>query len=111
MSDPGLSQIELHDAWPLLTVDDRVAGFSMLSRGEAEELFSRLEAREQAELIRVSPAGERRIWIRPLAPGQKVSAGDLLLYVVKQQDSSTGEAEPAKEENRVGDAGEAGAPK
>jgi magnesium transporter len=68
MSDPRLSQIELHDAWPLLDGSDRVEGFRLLSRVESEELFDTLEAREQTELILELPPAERRIWMRLLAP-------------------------------------------
>lgn len=68
MSDLGLSYAELHDAWPLLSIGDRVEGFRLLSRTEAEELFDTLDAREQAELIRELAAAERRIWMRVLAP-------------------------------------------
>lgn len=68
MSDPRLSYDELHEAWPLLTGEDRVEGFTMLSRAESEELFETLDARAQAELILSLPNNERRIWMRLLAP-------------------------------------------
>lgn len=63
-----LSQDELFEAWPLLSSEDRVAGFTLLSRADAEELFDRLEARDHAELILALPAGEKRLWMRALAP-------------------------------------------
>ncbi|MFQ5805400.1 MAG: magnesium transporter [Phycisphaerae bacterium] len=68
MSNPGLSYTELHEAWPLLSGSDRVAGFSLLSRAESEELFDTLDARGQSELILELPSGERRMWMRVLAP-------------------------------------------
>ncbi len=68
MSNPGLSYHELNDAWPLLSAGDRVEGFTLLSRGESEDLFDILDAREQAELILDLPPGRRRIWMRLLAP-------------------------------------------
>lgn len=68
MSNPGLSYAELHDAWPLLTTSDRVEGFSLLSREESEELFDTLDARQQCDLILALQPGQRRIWMRVLAP-------------------------------------------
>ncbi len=68
MSNAGLSYPELHEAWPLLSVSERVEGFRLLSRAESEELFDTLDAREQSELILNLPPGERRIWMRLLAP-------------------------------------------
>jgi magnesium transporter len=49
-------------------MDDRVEGFRLLWRTEAEELFNRLDALQQAELLRELPAAEQRIWMRVLAP-------------------------------------------
>lgn len=67
-TEPGLSYAELHDAWPLLSKEDQVAGFSLLTREESEQLFDTLDAREQCELILALPPGQRRIWMRLLAP-------------------------------------------
>jgi len=67
-TNPGLSQTELHDAWPLLSREDQVAGFRLLSREESEQLFDTLDAREQCELILALPPGQRRSWMRLLAP-------------------------------------------
>ena len=58
----------MHDAWPLLSIGERVEGFTLLTREESEELFDTLDAREQAELIVALPRDRRRIWIRLLAP-------------------------------------------
>ncbi len=59
---------ELYEAWPLLTISDRVEGFNMLPRDEAEELFEMLDARDQLELLRHLKPREQRIWMRLLAP-------------------------------------------
>jgi magnesium transporter len=59
---------DLLDAWPVLSQAERVEGFGLLPRAEAESLFFPLDARDQAELIRSLPAGERRSWMRLLPP-------------------------------------------
>jgi len=58
----------------------------------------------------LSPADGKVMMRQELSRGQKVSAGDLLLYIVKQENELTGRDEPGSEEDRVGDAGGAGAP-
>jgi magnesium transporter len=63
-----LSGAELRDAWPLLARADRVAGFRLLSRDQAEELFMWLDAREHAELLEDLPPADARSWIRLLPP-------------------------------------------
>jgi len=83
MSNPSLSYVELHEAWPLLTGEDRVEGFRLLSRLEAEELFGTLDAREQAELIALLPPAERRIWMRLLAPDD---AADVVQETEEEED-------------------------
>ncbi len=83
MSNPGLSYDELHEAWPLLSIEDRVEGFTLLSRAESEELFDMLDAREQAELILDLPPGRRRIWMRLLAPDD---AADVIQETESEED-------------------------
>src|SRR5262249_20696266 len=68
----ALSRIELIEAWPLLSDEDRVQGFSLLSRGEAEELFHSLEARDQGALLMALSVPETRLWLRTLAPDDAV---------------------------------------
>jgi magnesium transporter len=63
-----LSGEELRDAWPVLSRADRVAGFRLLSRDQAEELFLALGDREHAELLEDLPPAEARSWIRLLPP-------------------------------------------
>jgi magnesium transporter len=64
----SLSAEELHDAWPLLDREDRLIGFGMLERVEAEEFFFSLSARDQAELVLAMQPYQRRSWIRLLPP-------------------------------------------
>ncbi|MDB4965204.1 MAG: magnesium transporter [Myxococcales bacterium] len=59
---------ELQDAWHILSTAERVEGFRLLPRGDAEELFFTLTARDQYELITGLPVGERRSWLRLLPP-------------------------------------------
>jgi len=67
--------VELAEAWSLLPLEDRVAGFKLLDPGEAEEFFFDLDAHDQAELLGALPAAQRRLWIRLLAPDD---AADLI---------------------------------
>lgn len=59
---------ELYDAWPALSIDERVEAFELLQRDDADELFLQLSARDRAQLLLAFPVGERRIWMRLLAP-------------------------------------------
>ena len=59
---------DLQETWPLLPPGDRLDGFTLLSRAEAEEFFLSLSARDQAELLLALPLKECRLWIRLLAP-------------------------------------------
>jgi magnesium transporter len=63
-----LSYEELQEAWPLLSPDDRLAGFKLLVQADADDFFLSLNARDQAELLLALPVGERRLWMRLLAP-------------------------------------------
>lgn len=83
MSEPNLSYEELHDAWPLLSISDRVEGFTLLVHEESEDLFYRLNAREQAELIMALPSNRRRVWVRLLAPDD---AADVIQETVNEAD-------------------------
>ncbi len=74
MSEPP-SPEELREAWPLLSTQERIDGFTMLSRAEAEEFFFALSPADQAEIVMNLPAGERRSWMRLLAPDD---AADLI---------------------------------
>ncbi len=63
-----LSAEDLRDAWLLFTPEDRVLGFGQLPRGEADDFFLSLSARDQAELVLSLPPDERRSRIRLLPP-------------------------------------------
>jgi DNA-binding transcriptional ArsR family regulator len=73
-SDPGktaarsFALTELYEAWPVLSVPERVEGFRLLEHDDAENFFLHLNARDKAQLISALSFGERRVWMRLLAP-------------------------------------------
>ncbi|HKE15697.1 MAG TPA: magnesium transporter [Kofleriaceae bacterium] len=73
--EDNLSPSELRDIWSILLHDDRVAGFAMMARPDAEDFFLVLPAIDQAELLLSLPLNEQRSWMRLLAPDD---AADLL---------------------------------
>src|SRR5262245_8161984 len=73
--DDRLCGDELAGAWRALSQRDRVEGFLMLPRAEAEDLFFSLSAADQAAVVLDLPDGERRSWMRLLAPDD---AADLI---------------------------------
>ena len=69
VSDSVVLTVEdLREIWPILVAEDRIAGFSALSRSDAEEFFLSLSAQDQATLVVGLPERERRLWMRLLAP-------------------------------------------
>jgi magnesium transporter len=70
-----LSAQDLREAWWALSLDERLEGFLLLPRGEAEDLFFSLSPAEQAALVLALPEDERRSWVRLLAPDD---AADLI---------------------------------
>ncbi len=75
MAESKLSLSELYDAWSVLSTAERVEGFQSLPRTEAEDFFLQLRARERSDLLLALPGGERRLWLRLLAPDD---AADLI---------------------------------
>jgi magnesium transporter len=63
-----LSYEDLLEAWSLLSPEERLEGFRLLAPEDADDFFLSLNARDQAELLLALPAGERRLWLRLLAP-------------------------------------------
>jgi magnesium transporter len=70
-----LSLGEMRDVWPLLAQEDRIQGFLLLPRDEAEDFFFSLSARDQAEVVVAMPGREQRSWVRLLPPDD---AADLI---------------------------------
>lgn len=75
MAEERLAHDELHDAWPVLSHEDRMEGFRLLPRAEAEDLFLGLSSHDQLDLIHDLPADQRRSWLRLLPPDD---AADLI---------------------------------
>jgi magnesium transporter len=68
MAEKIFTPSELYEAWPLLSTDERVEGFEVLQRDEADDFFLQLSAKDRVQLILALPGGERRLWMRRLAP-------------------------------------------
>src|SRR4030095_8161412 len=47
----GLSGEELHEAWPVLSTQERLEGLSLLTHAETEALFLSMHAHDQAGLL------------------------------------------------------------
>ncbi|HEY3567196.1 MAG TPA: magnesium transporter [Thermoanaerobaculia bacterium] len=75
MAAATVSADELHEAWRLLSPEERVESFGFLSPEEAQDFFLDLRAADQLLIVRQSPPAIRRSWIRLLAPDD---AADLL---------------------------------
>jgi LAO/AO transport system kinase len=56
------------EAWPRLSAAERARRLKQLPPDAAHEFFFDLSAADQAEVSLMVPAGERRLWIRLLAP-------------------------------------------
>jgi magnesium transporter len=66
--DERLSVDELFEAWPALSLEERLDGFRMLPRDESESFLEQLSTRDQFELLEALPPRERRVWLRLLPP-------------------------------------------
>jgi magnesium transporter len=64
----GLTPEELRDAWPVLDLEERLEGFRLLSREEAEDFFLQLTSRGQASVLQGMSSRERRAWLRLMPP-------------------------------------------
>jgi len=72
MAEKTFTATELYDAWPALSLNERVEGFEFLQRDQADDFFLQLSARDRAHLVLALPPGERRLWMRLLAPDDAV---------------------------------------
>ena len=63
-----LTTSDVADQWSTLSPEERLGLFHALPRDEADDFFLGLPTYDQAELIRALAAGERRLWLRLLAP-------------------------------------------
>jgi len=80
--DDRLNPADLRTIWRILTPDERVEAFHLLSRDDAEEFYLGLSAADLASLMRALPRNERRSWMRLLAPDD---AADLVQQVPDEE--------------------------
>jgi magnesium transporter len=76
---------ELLESWAALSKARRIAAFQALPREDADDFFLSLSGRDQAELVLAVPLGERRIWLRLLAPDD---AADLIQHAPEGERAS-----------------------
>ncbi|MFH1135973.1 MAG: magnesium transporter [Pseudomonadota bacterium] len=72
---------DMRYSWTVLSPQDKVEGFRLLERDEAEDFFLSMSAQEQAELILDLQPRERKLWFRQLAPDD---AADVLQEAPKE---------------------------
>ena len=75
MAAATVSADELHEAWRLLSPEERVESFGFLSPEAAQDFFLDMRPADQLLIVRQSPPAIRRSWLRLLAPDD---AADLL---------------------------------
>jgi magnesium transporter len=79
-SDERIHASDLVDVWPLLIASERVEGFRALDPSEAYQFFLSRSSLGQAQILLGLTAGERRLWMRLLAPDD---AADVLQIVAE----------------------------
>ncbi len=82
MDSETLSPDELRDAWSVLSRNERLEGFGLLRRIEAEDFVLSLDAREQTEILLSLPPADRRSWMRLLPPDD---AADVIQEVPEER--------------------------
>lgn len=85
---------ELRDAWPALSRDERVESFKLVPHATADDFFLSLSTQEQADLITALASGERRTWLRLLAPDDAVDViqstpGEMRDALLQELDDTT----------------------
>ncbi|MGK3989815.1 magnesium transporter [Sorangium sp. So ce136] len=77
-----ITAAELSMSWSALESDERVQAYRRLRREEAEDFFQGLPSADQAALLAALTKGERRLWLRLLAPDD---VADILLEVSPEE--------------------------
>jgi magnesium transporter len=68
MPDDELTAGDLREIWSILSLDERVQGFRVLPRDEAEELLAGISDADRHELMLALRPSDRRYWIRTMPP-------------------------------------------
>lgn len=66
--DDELTAADLREIWPILSLEERVQGFRVLPREEAEDLLFSLTGSDLSQLVLGLKSSDRRYWIRLLPP-------------------------------------------
>jgi len=66
-AEKSFALTELYEAWPVLSIRERVEGFELLQQDHAENFFLHLSPHDKAQLMLALPPGERKLWMRLLA--------------------------------------------
>jgi len=77
MAEPEVTALnvdELRDAWPVLDSQERLEGFRLLGRDEAEDFFAELTTRGQAVLLHGGNQREKRTFLRWMPPDDVADA-------------------------------------
>jgi magnesium transporter len=78
----ALAPDQLLERWNELSPEERLEGFQRIPRDDAEDFFLNLTARDQAMLILSLPEGQRRLWMRLLAPDD---AADVIQEALEEE--------------------------
>jgi magnesium transporter len=82
MAESLLPVAEILEVWPILSAAERAEAFQYVERAEADDFFLGLSAEEQASILLALKNGERRLWLRLLAPDD---AADVCQHVTPEQ--------------------------
>ncbi len=66
--DDELTAADLREIWSILSLEERVQGFRVLPRDEAESLLFTLTDTDLSRLVLALKPGDRRYWVRLLPP-------------------------------------------
>ncbi|HEX4354910.1 MAG TPA: magnesium transporter [Polyangiales bacterium] len=77
-----ISADQLRKSWSVMPPAERIENFQTIERGESDEFFLALSAQDQATLLLAMVPGERRLWVRVLAPDD---AADVIQQMPEDQ--------------------------
>jgi magnesium transporter len=85
---------QLAENWAHMSQRERLKAFAKVPRDQADDLFLKLDSREQMELLIALPEGERRLWLRLLAPDDAADViqsapAEYREHLLEQLDDST----------------------